>query len=147
MNDKAEQMLRATAYAVVGASHRPHKYGHIAYRALKAAGKTVYAVNPRTEIVDSDQCYPSLASLPQIPDVAVMVVPPAVTEAAVAECARLGIRNIWMQPGAESAAAVAACREQGISVVSGGPCIMVSLRTAQFQTAHFQTTSATEYHG
>ena len=39
-----------------------------------------------------------------------MVVPPAVTEAAVAECVRLGIKQIWMQPGAESEAAVAACR-------------------------------------
>ena len=62
-----------------------------------------------------------------------MVVPPAVTEAAVAECARLGITQVWMQPGAESAAAIAACRENGIAVVSGGPCLMVLLRTAQYQ--------------
>ena len=61
------------------------------------------------------------------PDVAVMVVPPAVTEAAVAECARLGIPNVWMQPGAESEAAVAACHQHGIAVVSGGPCLMVGL--------------------
>ena len=68
---------------------------------LKAAGKTAYAVNPRAAAVDGDKSYPSLADLPAVPDVAVMVVPPAVTEAAVAECARLGIPNVWMQPGAE----------------------------------------------
>ena len=62
-----------------------------------------------------------------------MVVPPPVTEAAVAECARLGIKQIWMQPGAESEAAVAACRENDIQVVAGGPCLMVLLRTAKYQ--------------
>ena len=133
MNDDISRMLDAATFAVVGASHRPEKYGHIAYRALKAEGKTAYAVNPRAGAVDGDRCYPALADLPARPDVAVMVVPPAVTEAAVAECARLGIPNVWMQPGAESEAAVAACRRHGIAVVSGGPCIMVGLRTRKYR--------------
>ena len=127
-------MLGAAIYAVVGASRQPEKYGSLAYRALKAAGKTAYAVNPRTEHVDGDRCYPSLADVPGTPDVAVMVVPPTVTEAAVAECARLGIGSIWMQPGAESEAAVAACRRLGIAVVHGGPCLMVGLRTMKYQS-------------
>ncbi len=123
----------ATTYAVVGASRSPEKYGYLVYRTLKTAGKTAFAVNPRAEEVDGDRCYPTLTALPQTPDVAVMIVPPASTEAAVAECIRLGIRQIWMQPGAESGAAVAACREHGIAVVSGGPCIMVLLRTYRYQ--------------
>ena len=135
MNEDIARMLAATAFAVVGASHRPEKYGHIAYTMLKAAGKTAYAVNPRAAEVDGDRSYRSLADLPTVPDVAVMVVPPAVTEAAAAECARLGIRNVWMQPGAESAEAVVACHRHGIAVVSGGPCLMVGLRTRQFQTS------------
>ena len=133
MNKDIARMLDATTFAVVGASHRPEKYGHIAYQMLKALGKTAYAVNPRAADVHGDRCYPSLADLPVVPDVAVMVVPPAVTEAAVAECARLGVPNVWMQPGAESTEAVVACHMHGIAVVSGGPCIMVGLRTRQFQ--------------
>ena len=133
MNEDIARMLAAATYAVVGASHRPEKYGHIAYQMLKSAGKTAYAVNPRAGVVDGDRCYPSLADLPTVPDVAVMIVPPAVTEAAAAECARLGIRNVWMQPGAESEAAVAFCRQNGLAVVSGGPCLMVGLRTRNYQ--------------
>lgn len=126
-------MLTAATYAVVGASRSPDKYGFLVYRALKAADKTAYAVNPRAEDMDGDRCYPMLADVPQTPDVAVMIVPPAVTEAAVAECARLGIRQVWMQPGAESAAAVDACLANGMAVVSGGPCIMVLLKTLRYQ--------------
>ena len=126
-------MLMAETYAVVGASRNPEKYGFLVYRSLKAAGKMVYPVNPRAEDVDGERCYAALSDVPQTPDVAVMVVPPSVTEAAVAECARLGIQQVWMQPGAESDAAVIACHAHGIAVVSGGPCIMVLLKTLRYQ--------------
>ena len=126
-------MLAADSYAVVGASRSPDKYGYLVYRAVKAAGRAAYPVNPQAAEVDGDRCYPSLSALPRTPAVAVLVVPPAVTETAVAECARLGIKQVWMQPGAESPAAVAACRDAGIAVVSGGPCLMVLLRTARYQ--------------
>jgi len=125
-------MLAAQTFAVVGASRRPEKYGFLVYRSLKEAGKTVFAVNPHAEQVDGDPCYGSLDALPQIPEVAVMVVPPPATEAAVQECARLGIACVWMQPGAESEAAVRACHAANIAVVSGGPCLMVGLRTEKY---------------
>jgi predicted CoA-binding protein len=132
MTQEIEMMLGAQTYAVVGASRRPDKYGFLVYRSLKAAGKTAYAVNPRAEMVDGDLCYSTVTDLPVIPEVAVMIVPPVVTEAAVAECIRIGIRGVWMQPGAESAPAVAACRTAGMMVVSGGPCLMVLLRTQRY---------------
>lgn len=132
MNDAVSTMLNAETYAVVGASRSPQKYGSLVYRSLKAAGKTAYAVNPNTVEIDGDRCFASLTDLPSVPEVAVMVVPPTVTETAVAECARLGIQNVWMQPGADSPAAVEACRAAGIAIVSGGPCIMVGLKTQKF---------------
>ena len=83
--------------------------------------------------MDGDRSYPSLTDLPAVPDVAVMVVPPSVTEAAVAECARLGIRSSgcsrarsWKRPSPP-------VTRHGIAVVSGGPCIMVGLRTIKYQ--------------
>lgn len=133
MTPEMQAMLAASSYAVVGASRDPDKYGFLVYRSLKAAGKTAFPVNPNADAVDGDRCYTALSALPQRPEIAVMVVPPAVTEATVAECARLGITQIWMQPGAESPTAIAACREKGIAVVAGGPCLMVLLRTARYQ--------------
>jgi predicted CoA-binding protein len=133
MTLEMQAMLAADTFAVVGASRDPDKYGFLVYRALKSAGKTAFPVNPKADAVDGDRCSPSLSDLPQTPEVAVMVVPPVVAEAAVAECTRLGIRQVWMQPGAESAAALAACQKNGIAVVAGGPCIMALLRTAPYQ--------------
>ncbi|HEY7746945.1 MAG TPA: CoA-binding protein [Desulfuromonadales bacterium] len=42
-------------------------------------------------------------------------------EAAIAK----GIENIWMQPGAESQAAVERCRQAGVNVIADGSCLLV----------------------
>ena len=56
-----------------------------------------------------------------------VITPPTVTEQVVADAAAHGIRNIWMQPGAESPSAVALCREKGINVIADGSCLLVVL--------------------
>jgi len=57
-------------------------------------------------------------------DLVITVVPARVTERVVDECKELGIKEIWMQPGSESNAAIDKAKEYGISVVSNA-CFMV----------------------
>ena len=123
------EILKAGVFAVLGVSRDPEKYGSLVYHDLKRAGKTVYPVNPRADRIDDAPCFALLSALPELPEVAVFVVPPAVSEASVDECAALGITKIWMQEGAELDEAIQRCERHGIQVVHGGPCIMVSLRT------------------
>lgn len=125
------QILDCRVFAVVGASRDPAKYGHMVYMALKAAGYTVYPINPNAEDIDGDPAYPLLDNLPETPECVVVVAPPAVTEQSVKEAGRLGTRYIWMQPGAESQAAANAARGAGLVAVYGGPCIMVAVKTAR----------------
>ena len=129
MNEKIEAMLAARTFAVVGASTDPEKYGHIAYKSLKAAGKTVYPVHPAAEAIDGDRVYATVAELPETPEVVVAVIPPPRTERLIPQLVERGVKNLWLQPGAESAAAVAAAEAAGIATVHSGPCIMVNLRT------------------
>ena len=56
-----------------------------------------------------------------------MITPPAITERVVEEAILKGIRNVWMQPGAESARAVACCVEAGLNVIADGSCVLVVL--------------------
>jgi hypothetical protein len=69
--------------------------------------------------------YKALAELPVLPEVVSIVVPPRATEDIVRQCAALGIRRVWMQPGAESEAAIEFCRANGIEAV-WGECILLS---------------------
>ena len=73
--------------------------------------------------MDGEPCYASLADLPESVDQIVIVLPPGATEQVVEEAAEQGVTRVWMQPGAESSAAVDFCKEQGINVVAGR-CIL-----------------------
>ena len=121
-------LKKSNVFAVVGASRDPRKYGHQIYRDLRTAGYTVYAVNPNADEILGDKCYPSVESLPEVPQVVDLVVPPKVTNQIVKTCKKLGIRKVWMQPGSESETALEFCKENSIEVVYG-VCVMVERRT------------------
>jgi predicted CoA-binding protein len=119
-----EFLNKKNIFAVVGASRDPQKYGFQVYRDLKSAGYQVYPINPNTNEILGDKCYPSLETLPRTPDVVDVVVPPGVTESVVETCKRLGITKVWMQPGSESEKAVKFCDENGLQTVHG-VCVMI----------------------
>ncbi|MFH1328224.1 MAG: CoA-binding protein [Candidatus Bathyarchaeota archaeon] len=118
------EFLAKKIFAVVGASKNPEKYGHRIYKTLKEAGYSVYPVNPTANEILGDKCYPSLADLPEKPDVADLVVPPQIAMKAVEESEKLGIRYIWLQPGAESPQIVEFCAKKGIKCVHD-LCVMI----------------------
>lgn len=122
-----EQVLEQKTFAVAGVSRHPEKYGHIVYQKLKGAGYKVYAINPNTDSIAGDPCYPSLDNVPAAIDCVVTVTPPEVTEKTVRDAGHLRVPFIWMQPGSESTSAYNLARAFSMQVVSGGPCIMVSV--------------------
>lgn len=122
-----DDFLAGSAYAVVGASTNRAKYGNKVLRCYLQNGRTAYPVNPRAKTVEGLPCWPDLASLPGPVHGASIITPPEVTEQVVEEAAAAGIKRLWMQPGAESAAAVERARELGLSVIAGGPCLLVAM--------------------
>lgn len=89
--------------AVIGATDHRAKYGGIIYRDLKRKGYRVFAVNPYRETVDGDPCWKTVLDLPEPPTIADFVIPARRGLDVLEECEQAGIRNIWLQPGAESA--------------------------------------------
>ena len=94
-----EDMLAMKVWAVVGANQNREKYGNMIYRKLKRRHYQVYAVNPQYETIEGDRCYPTLSDLPEKPDVVNLVVGPAITMHVLEEACKLGIENVWFQPG------------------------------------------------
>ncbi len=127
MTQLIRDFVNLRVWAVVGASQDRSKFGNRVFRSLREAGYTVYAVNPKGGELEGAKVYSTLADLPQPPDVVDLVVPPPVTEQVVKEAHELGLSRIWMQPGAESQAAIVYCQEHGIQVVYDA-CAMVHKR-------------------
>ncbi len=128
LQQKIEQFLGGAPHAVVGASVDRAKYGNKVLRAYLQTHRTVYPVNLHADEVEGLTAYRRLADLPEAAHGISIITPPEVTEAIVEQAAELGIQHIWMQPGAESAAAIARAEESGANVIAGGPCLLVALR-------------------
>jgi hypothetical protein len=127
-NDVAARLERPDPLiAVVGATDAPGKYGGIIYRNLKAKGYRVVGVNPSRPEVDGDVAYPSLADLPDEPDIIDVVVPPSRTLSLLDEAAAMKDPAVWIQPGADDAAVRARIEELGLNALVDA-CIMVVAR-------------------
>ncbi len=126
--DKINQFLAGKRFAVVGASTNREKYGNKVLRVYQQRGLDVVPVNPKDGEIEGLTAYADLASVPGTIDGISIITPPKVTEQIVAQALDRGIKNFWMQPGAESPAAVARAEQAGANVIAGGPCILVTLR-------------------
>lgn len=125
-----QNMLKAKIWAVVGATANKEKFGYKIFKVMTEAGLEVYPVNPGVDEVQGKKCYAQLADLPVLPEAVNIVVPPRVGAEIVRQCAELGIKNIWLQPGAENAEVIRLAAELGLAVVSQS-CIMIELRKAK----------------
>ncbi|KAJ3120005.1 hypothetical protein HK098_004938 [Nowakowskiella sp. JEL0407] len=118
---------QAKSFAVVGASSDPTKYGNKVLNWYIARGLSVSPINPNSPQIEGLKSYPSLSEIPAIDSSTSVsiITPPQVTDQVIREAFGLGIKNLWMQPGSESANAVKFAVENGMNVIAGGPCILV----------------------
>jgi uncharacterized protein len=123
-----DTFLAAKMFGVAGASRDREKYGNRVLRVYQQNKLKVVPVHPKETEIEGLACVASVADLPA--DVASLsvITPPAVTEKIVEAAAKKGIKNIWMQPGAESPAAIQAARGHGMNVIADGTCILVVLK-------------------
>ena len=127
VKDIRQAFLNSTTFAVAGASTQREKYGNIIYRALRDSGRNVYPINPRAEEVEGQVAYPDLLSLPVVPQAVSIVTPPEVTRDVVKQAIAIGVKTVWMQPGAQDRQASEAARKSGLEVIDDGSCILVLL--------------------
>lgn len=127
MDQKIEQFLASAAFGVVGASSNRDKYGNKVLRCYQQNNRPVVPVHPKEKQVEGIDCVSSVADLPDNVGSISIITPPAVTEKVVEAAAAKGIKNIWMQPGAESPAAVQFCEEHGLNIIADGSCLLVVL--------------------
>lgn len=121
-----DAFLQQKKIAVVGASRNKDKFGNMIYKDLKSAGFQVMAVNPNADMVDGDRCYAGLGALPEKPDGVLVVIPSKQGVEIIEEIARMGVRHVWVQQGANSPEIDKRMEELDLIAVSG-ECIFMFL--------------------
>ena len=94
-SDDLSGLLAPASVAIIGASNRDGNLGGAAAGHLGRYGYkgSVWPVHPSEQSVAGFACYPDLASLPGVPDVAILAIPAAGLVDAVEQCGFFGIRN------------------------------------------------------
>lgn len=111
--------------AVIGASNHREKFGNRAVRAYHAEGYRVIPIHPSEPVIEGLQAFKSVLDVPGPIDVASFYVPPEVGERLIADVVAKGIREVWLNPGAESDALIERTRELGARPVVA--CSIVAL--------------------
>ncbi|MBF0106895.1 MAG: CoA-binding protein [Deltaproteobacteria bacterium] len=131
MSDIKQQIdtfLKSSSFAVVGASQNRAKYGNKVLRVYMQNNLKVYPINPKEDSIEGLTCLKEISELPADTQSISVITPPAVTEKVVEAAHKKGIKNIWMQPGAESTRAINLCKEFNINCIADGSCALVVLR-------------------
>ena len=91
-----EPLLRPRSVAVIGVGRSSGSLGRRIALNIRAAGFSgpLYAVSPHRGDIEGIPCVPSVAALPEAPDLAVVSVPAARVVAVAGECGNRGVRSL-----------------------------------------------------
>lgn len=129
MPNNLEAALNPKSVAVVGASDNPHKIGGrpILFMGRYGYKGKIFPINPARAEVQGHKAYPDLASLSEVPDMAVVALAGEGTVQAVEQCAKMGVKvavvlaSGYGETGAEGRkvqdAMLAAARAAGMRMV------------------------------
>ncbi len=94
--EKIKFFFNPSSVALIGSTEKEKAVGRVILEnLLEAKDKCrIYPVNPKREKIFGMKCYPDIASLPEIPDLAVIATPARTVPDIVEECGKTGIRAI-----------------------------------------------------
>jgi acetyltransferase len=89
-----DKLFAPRSVAVVGATDRPGSVGTVVLRNVLSCGfkGEIYPVNPNRKSVSGLKCYPSAESLPAIPELAIICLPPGAVAGSISDFAKRGTK-------------------------------------------------------
>ena len=115
----------ARVWCVVGDVMNASKVASRLGPKLASRGKEVWSVNPSSKTVESEHLKRSILDIPVEIEVVNLCIHPAVGAQVVQEAAELGVKSIFIQPGASSEDILKICDEASMTVHEG--CVLREL--------------------
>jgi predicted CoA-binding protein len=129
------RFLSSGKYAVAGVSRDPKKFGHVMFRELRQKGMDVVPVNPNAETIDGVKCFKSVSDLPSDVRGLILMTPKEETLAVSREAIAHGIKDLWVQQGAETKSTIDELEKEEINLISK-QCIMMFWKPNSIHSFH-----------
>ena len=136
MDPNIQDFLQGKRFAIVGVSRSGKKFGNAIYTELKARGFQMAVVHPELTEIDGETCYKNLGELAGKVDGLVICVSPRQAGQVLRDAAQAGIKQIWLQQGAQSTEVLATARELGLSPITGKCILMYAQPVRSFHGWH-----------
>src|SRR5690242_16805055 len=91
-----DAILKPRSIAVIGASRQTNTIGYQILDNLVKSGfhGPIYPVNPKASSIHSIRAYPSVAEIPEVVDLAVIVVPKLLVLDVAEQCGKRGVKGL-----------------------------------------------------
>lgn len=113
--------------AIIGASNDTRKFGNKAVRAFVKQGYRVYPVTPKEPTVEGLPAFPTIADVPERPQMVSMYVPPPVVLKLLPDIAKKGCDELWLNPGTESDEVLAEAERLGLNAIQACSIVAVGV--------------------
>jgi predicted CoA-binding protein len=122
-------------YAVAGVSRDPKKFGHVMFKELRKKSMDVVPVNPNAETIDGAKCFKSVSELPSDIRGLILMTPKEETLSVAREAIAHGIKDLWIQQGAETKSTIAELEKEDINLIDR-QCIMMFWKPNSIHSFH-----------
>ncbi|MCL4875637.1 MAG: acetate--CoA ligase family protein [Anaerolineae bacterium] len=91
-----DAFFKPNAIAVIGASRDPSKLGYAVLANIVESGYSggVYPINPKAEAILGFKVYPDVRELPEVPDLAIIVIPYQQVPESIEACGQAGVKAV-----------------------------------------------------
>jgi len=133
--ERINKFFGCNKFAIAGVSRDKKKFGSLIYKELKKKDYNIVAVNPNMDTFEGEKCYRSVKELPPDIEALIVVAKPDISYSIVREAVEKGIRNIFLQQGAQNTDTIKYAEDKGINLIYK-QCVMMFAKPAGIHKFH-----------
>jgi len=117
MKERIDRFLECKKFAIAGVSRNKHKFGNTIYKELKKKNFDIVPVSPNMDSFEGEKCYRSVGDLPSDVEALIIVTKPGSSLSLLKEAANKGIKNIFLQQGAQNKEIMEYADRNGVNLI------------------------------
>ena len=136
MTTDVVKFLETKNRALAGVSRQKQKFGNTLYKTLTKRGLTILPVHPELSEFEGAKCYNRISDLPAEIDGLIICTAPDKALNLINEAIAHGIKQIWLQQGAENPELIRTFESSDINLITGKCILMYAQPVTSFHKFH-----------